>query len=603
MLRTVIGLQQLQRLFIGAFIFILWAGLGDNAHAAKIEIESYPVWVLLGGGDQFASFDELVGYYNGKAETQYNDCLQSHTNPPFACTRLIFTGKYPAQQQKINGDYWWWILPAELTYYGVDGNYNVHTYTESLDSHYGANVYYFCPKSWLSHQKTVADGLLRSCSKYIEDRPTCPAPGAANAGASGPSASVLNPVNASSGDKHQHEVDFVSDDGLLRAERTYVNQYEGWIFDSVPRLADMTGRSTVRTCFSGIANYRVDDVEIPKAYCNAYISPSGLNNEVDVILNNGNRIRFIETSSGVFLPESPGQSSELMLVDPAMNNGALWRLKLANDASIYYGNDGRARKMATRAGRSIIYRYLDGQLASKSDDRGRTLSYEYDAWARIAAVVLPDGRRLRYTYQGPFLNQVTWHDGVSRRYLYNEAGLVDPASPALYALTGIIDENDNRYSTWSYDVQGRAISSSHADGMDAGTLTYNANGTTTVTYALGKKTTYHFTTINGAKKIVRVEGHQSEDCAGTNQSYTYDPNGFLASKTDWNNVTTTFVHDARGRELSRTEAAGTPDARTITTEWHSQWYLPVRITEPGRVTTLTYDEKGRLLSRNETAAP
>ena len=44
--------------------------------------------------------------------------------------------------------------------------------------------------------------------------------------------------------------------------------------------------------------------------------------------------------------------------------------------------------------------------------------------------------------------------------------------------------------------------------------------------------------------------------------FTYDANGFPASETDWQGVTSTFVHNARGLQTSRTVASGTPDART-----------------------------------------
>ncbi|MGH8571940.1 MAG: hypothetical protein ACREX8_05105, partial [Gammaproteobacteria bacterium] len=76
--------------------------------------------------------------------------------------------------------------------------------------------------------------------------------------------------------------------------------------------------------------------------------------------------------------------------------------------------------------------------------------------------------------------------------------------------------------------------------------------------------------------------------------------GFVASRTDFNGQTTLYSHDARGLERSRTEALGTPEARTITTEWHPRFRLPITITEPGKESTFTYDTAGRLLTRTET---
>ncbi|OPD89894.1 hypothetical protein AO966_04270, partial [Pseudomonas aeruginosa] len=56
--------------------------------------------------------------------------------------------------------------------------------------------------------------------------------------------------------------------------------------------------------------------------------------------------------------------------------------------------------------------------------------------------------------------------------------------------------------------------------------------------------------------------------------YAYDSRGNL----------TTYQYNARGLETSRTEAAGTAQARTITTDWHPTLFLPVQVSEPGRIT-------------------
>ncbi|RQO62760.1 hypothetical protein DBV14_03630 [Variovorax sp. KBW07] len=47
-------------------------------------------------------------------------------------------------------------------------------------------------------------------------------------------------------------------------------------------------------------------------------------------------------------------------------------------------------------------------------------------------------------------------------------------------------------------------------------------------------------------------------------------------------------------------ASGTPEARTVTTQWHATFSLPALITEPGRTTAYTYDAFGNTLSRTIT---
>jgi YD repeat-containing protein len=274
-----------------------------------------------------------------------------------------------------------------------------------------------------------------------------------------------------------------------------------------------------------------------------------------------------------------------------------WRYTTGNHDTELYGSDGRLLSIITRSGRTTNLTYNDaGHLTEVSDDAGRTLSFAYDSDSRIITMTAPDGGIYSYEYDGLNLVKVTYPDDTpndqsdnpSKSYHYENG---------LYALTGITDENGNRYATWDYS-NGRAILSEHADGADRTTFSYNADGTTTVTNALGKQTTYHFVDIKGYRYISSVEGHPSQYCAGANKAYSYDANGNVLSKTDWNGVSTTYSYDTeRNLELTRTEAAGTPEERTITTEWHSEFRLPTRITEPGKVTEYSYDAQGRQLSR------
>jgi YD repeat-containing protein len=215
----------------------------------------------------------------------------------------------------------------------------------------------------------------------------------------------------------------------------------------------------------------------------------------------------------------------------------------------------------------------------------------------VTSVTLPDGSVINYTYDtaGGFerLRTVTYADNTTRTYAY------DNASFPSY-ITSIQDANGNTISTVQYDSEGRAISSEMGElnsGIERSQIEYHEDGRRTVTNALGKKNTYHFTQFNGEYKMTQVEGLASENCASANQAYTYDTNGFMASKTDWKGNVTSYIHNGRGLETSRTEASGTPEARTITTEWHATFNLRTKVTEPERETVFIYDPNGRLLSR------
>lgn len=86
---------------------------------------------------------------------------------------------------------------------------------------------------------------------------------------------------------------------------------------------------------------------------------------------------------------------------------------------------------------------------------------------------------------------------------------------------------------------------------------------------------------------------QDKDCPAASQAKTYDANGFVASKTDWNGSLTEYVNNSRGLPESQTQAKGTAQERTVVTQWHAQYRLPTRIVAPGRTTELTYDAQGK----------
>ncbi|WP_437884327.1 RHS repeat protein [Pseudomonas sp. LRF_L74] len=197
-----------------------------------------------------------------------------------------------------------------------------------------------------------------------------------------------------------------------------------------------------------------------------------------------------------------------------------------------------------------------------------------------------------YSDQGQLISVSKTVNGQTqiRKYHYEVSD-----KPSL--LTGITDERGVRFATWSYDDQDRAISSEHAGGADKVTLEYNADGSTTVTNELGKKATYRFQVIQGVKRIVAIEGEPSPNCPSSNSTFTYDERGLLKTKTDNKGYVTTYSYNDRGLEISRTEASGTAQARTTTTDWHPTLFLPETVTEPGRITHYQYDDQGRQLSQ------
>lgn len=289
--------------------------------------------------------------------------------------------------------------------------------------------------------------------------------------------------------------------------------------------------------------------------------------------------------------------------------------------------DSRLRVVAGAAGYALtldtgtLETYgADGRLLSETDARGRKTTLVYDSarhlaevagplgqklvfsWSqnRVSSLLLPSGAVIQYAYDSSgSLITLTWPDNTTRRYVYENADYP-------HALTGIIDENNVRFATWTYGGMARVTSSSHAGGADLTNFAYAAGGAgltqTTVTMPGGVQRDYTFSKILGASHHTQITQANGAGAAPVLQ-VTRDATGNIASRRDPNGNLTNYVYDlARNLETSRVEAAGTAQARTISTGWHPSYRLPLKIAEPLRLTTFAYDAGGNLQSVAEQAS-
>lgn len=258
-----------------------------------------------------------------------------------------------------------------------------------------------------------------------------------------------------------------------------------------------------------------------------------------------------------------------------------------------YDSTGRLITVEGAGGKFFSLSYSQGRLSQVADQFGRALTFSYNSLGFLENVTNPAGESFVFAFDtANRLISVTYPDDSRRSYHYEDSRFP-------HQLTGITDENGDRYANWTYDAQGRAISSSRAGGADATTLVYNADGSTTVTDALGLIRSRSFTTLHGMRRSTSTS-KPCANCGGSSASTTYDANGFVASRTDFNGHVTQYTNDARGLETSRTEAVGTAEARTITTAWHGSFRLPLEVNEPGRRTEYGYDASGNRLSQTIT---
>ena len=305
--------------------------------------------------------------------------------------------------------------------------------------------------------------------------------------------------------------------------------------------------------------------------------------------DNGSILTYVKNRNGIWVSTAAGKGQ----FESIGHENIEWRFKSENGDIEDYNAEGKLLSITATNGmkQELFYDASTGLLSSVKDSTGRELLFAYTG-NQLSSVTVDGNKTTSYAYNSlGLITTVTRPDNTTRIYHYE-----DSRFPT--ALTGITDERGKRYATWAYDAQGRAISSEHAGGAEKTLLAFNADGSTTVTNALNKQTIYRFADIAGARRVTKVEGQPTANCVGANQDYTYTAQGWIASKTDWKGIKTTYQYNTLGQETSRTEAFGTSEARTITTEWHPTLFVKTKVTEPEKETIYSYDSNGRLLSQS-----
>ena len=442
-----------------------------------------------------------------------------------------------------------------------------------------------------------------------------------------------NPISIKSGSKYQTENDILSlGRGLVEFQRTFTNantQKLGEWHHSYQRSLRFIEHNRIETLraksaayaskeaacnngFSDLKNQLNDSwtqqstVQFTNGSCQVMrnnrvikkitIIPHGKQFEtftttasLQLVRANGSLINFDLASGNQYRAQNgePGILIKLEGVVPIV-----WSYRDPSNVIESYDASGRLISIVSANGNTqeLFYDPASGHLTRVKDSANREVLFAYNS-SQIRSVTVDGNKTTSYTYNSlGLITQVTRPDSTTRIYHYE-----DTRFPT--ALTGITDERGKRYATWTYDVQGRAISSEHAGGAEKTLLAFNADGSTTVTNPLNKQTIYRFDDIAGARRVTKVEGQPTTNCAGANQDYTYTNEGWVASKTDWKGIKTTYQYNTLGQEISRTEAFGTSEARTINTEWHPTLFVKTKITEPEKETIYSYDNNGRLLNQ------
>jgi RHS repeat-associated protein len=287
-------------------------------------------------------------------------------------------------------------------------------------------------------------------------------------------------------------------------------------------------------------------------------------------------------------------------------SGTTWALTDHDDTTEVYsaisGTEAVLQSVAQRNGYTQTLAYnSNGQLATVIDSYGRQLVFAYSNGV-VSTVTTPDSLVLTYGYNSinntdDQLSSVSYSTSpaTSRQYLYQNSDFP-------YALTSILDENGATYASWTYDNEGRGLTSQVGGLANVTTVTYDdTHNTRTVTNALGVTDTYSVAFLQNDWKTSSISRAATSTTAAATEIFAYDSNGYLSNKTDWNGNQTTYVNDSHGDPTTINEAVGSSVARTTTIAYDPTWvHLPDTVTTPGLTTAFTYDGNGNVLTKTLT---
>ncbi len=428
-----------------------------------------------------------------------------------------------------------------------------------------------------------------------------------------------NPTDLRSGMKVADAIDFTTAGQQPLTLRRFYNSQPGYLVGGELALTRL-GRGW-RTNYDSAGHYIGD--------------PASANGptQLHFVLPTGAYLTFANTS-GNYVQQYFRWSTKSWVAGTVGTRGTLVHNTVGNqfelttaDSTVWaYNYDGKLISITYRDGYGIDFEYdANKNNTGIEDSFGRRIEFTYSSTidGLLISAEMPDGEVHQYEYGLIYdpadLPNIANQDDISLDYRVltsvifpDETPLNANDNPRLVyhyentnfpaALTGVTDEKNIRYATWTYDVSGRVIASAHAGSVDDYTFSYDdVNDTVTVTNPLSKQAIYQFEKdVRGLRRLTGVDGQASANCVASTRSTSYNANNFINQTVDEEGRTTAYVRNARGLPTSITEASGTPNARTQTLSWHTTFEVPTQIVETGLTTDLTYDTSGRLTLLEQT---
>jgi YD repeat-containing protein len=436
--------------------------------------------------------------------------------------------------------------------------------------------------------------------------------------------SAGNPVIFSTGNKIEPETDFTSVGEMpLSLTRTYNYYWDGigifgrrWLSDYDYKLLFTTDDPT-STCY-------------PRPE-NGYCDPTG--KPIWAQRADGRKIKFnYQTSPAVgWYEDKPSPIAKIL------KSGTNYVLYSEDHSVETYDSYGFPITINNRQGIGWTFQYTGSHYLTRvTHSSGRHVDFTWSSDGLLTKVTDPAGNAYNYGYKTLSVTTSTLASADASSTMYApmlicvECNLDDPppapANPPVQTMVALLTSttqpgtastaityhyedsrfptaltgktiNGLRYSWFSYDVNGRAIESKHANGVERYGIAYTLNSAgdvvgATVTNPQGKDTAYTFTAKGD---IATVTGKASLHCSQTDAQRIYDANGYLEGATDFNGNVTAYEHDAKGQPLSISKIDKDGHVlRETTYVWDGENRITKETLAGDHEITSTYGSDGRL---------
>ena len=243
-------------------------------------------------------------------------------------------------------------------------------------------------------------------------------------------------------------------------------------------------------------------------------------------------------------------------------------------------------------GNPVVY---TPSTTTKTDGRGQTWKYSYDANGKITDVTAPDGTKKRYIYDAGTLLMGTQTDanGNATKSSFDAMGnpikKVDALGnvtlmtyePVFNMMTSMTDSN-GRITRYAYDARGNRVSETDALNQ-VRRWTYDARGNVlTETDKRGKVTRHNYDALGNRTKTT--------DALANIFRMTYDAVGNRLTRLDANGRQTSYQYDALNRLVRETDPLG----KVTQTFYDGEGNRLEIVDRNGRSTKSVYDLRKRL---------